>query len=155
MRKIFKILGIVLLILFVALQTSPVQGIELNIDVEDALQEFVEGYRLSQFEIDELSDPFVDFRSGPPPENDIDGENGQEDIEDELIVIEPPEFKVTGVVSRGEELAVVIEDGDAVEILKQGQTLDGYIFSHRLNDRIVFAKEGEQFELFVREGETR
>ena len=66
MRKIFKILGIVLLILFVALQTSPVQGIELNIDVEDALQEFVEGYRLSQFEIDELSDPFVDFRSGPP-----------------------------------------------------------------------------------------
>jgi len=148
--KTLVLTAIIISFLVFAAAVSPLQALDL--DVEEGLQEFIAGYRLSELQIDELSDPFLDFR---PPEPEEPAEEPAEEPEEEEEEIPEPEFAVTGLVSRGDDMAAIIQDGDRIEILRPGQSYDNYVFSHRINSRLVFTKEGEQFELFAREGETR
>lgn len=157
MRRLWKYSTILLLLFFFAFQVSPLLALELDLDVEEDLEEFIQGYQLSQLEIDELSDPFLDFRPPEPEEPEVteEPEIAEEEEELEEEIIERPAFTVNGLVSRGGELLAVVEHADSVEILRQGQSLNDYVFSHRVNNSIVFVKEGEQFEFFVGEDENR
>ncbi len=135
-------------VIAVIIFSAPLQALEL--EVEESLEDFIANYRLSPLEIQELRDPFLDFRASEPekPEEE-EGEENEEEVDDDEI--SPPEFTVTGLLSRGEELVALIKTGDNVEILHPGQSYNDYVFSHKINDRVVFTKDGEQFELFARE----
>ena len=149
MRYILRTSALIILILILLGFSSSLQAMDL--DVEEGLQDFIAGYRLPDLVAEDLRDPFLDFR---PPEIEEPPEPAEEPEEEEEEIPEP-EFAVTGLVSRGDDMAAIIEDGDRIEILRPGQSYDNYVFSHRINSRLVFTKEGEQFELFAREGETR
>lgn len=140
-----KQLAIIILLIpiFVGLNFTPAAGLELDVSVDEAIYEFIAGYQMSEFEIDQLADPFADFR---PPEPEEPGEIEEPDP------IEPPQFQVNGVVRRGDQLLIIVDDGN---ILRPGESLEGYVFSHTIDHQVIFTKEGEQFELSAREGETR
>lgn len=121
----------------------------LELDVEEGLQDFISSYRLPDLELQGLSDPFADFRQEAPEINET--EEPDEPGEDIERKISPPNFVVTGLVTRGREMVVVIETEDKVKILQPGQSYNGYIFSHKISNRVVFNKEGENFELFADE----
>jgi len=158
MRYILRTSALIILILILLSFSSSLQAMDL--DVEEGLQEFIAGYRLPDLVVQDLRDPFLDFRPPEvevaeredPPAPPADPEVPEEPEEEEIT---EPDFTVTGLVSRGEDMAAIIQDGDRIEILRPGQSYDDYVFSHRINSRLVFTREGEQFELFAREGETR
>ena len=128
----------------------------LELDVEDAMTRFASEVRLLDEELRLLRNPFADYR----PEEETasqsrttsasastaeTGENQEEEVEE----ISPPSFRINGSARSGSRVVLIIENGEVPELLRSGQSFNGYQFTGYENGEAVFTRDGQEFNLQV------
>ena len=147
-----KILAWMTMIILVAVIGGP--GVNaLELDVEDAMSQFASEVRLLDEELRLLRNPFADHRPREPepgpsrPSPAPDDEAAE--VEEEPEEIDPPTFSINGAVRSGTRVVLIIENGDVPELLRGGQSRDGYQFTGYENGEATFTRDGQEFNLQV------
>jgi len=123
----------------------------LELDVEDAMSQFASEVRLLDEELRLLRNPFADQRPREPepgPSRPAPAPDDAE-VEEEPEEIEPPTFSINGAVRSGGRVVLIIENGDVPELLRGGQSRDGYQFTGYENGEATFTRDGQEFNLQV------
>ena len=142
-----------MIIMVVAIAGPGVYALEL--DVEDAMSQFASEVRLLDEELQLLRDPFADQRPrepepGPSRPSPAPGPtpDDTETVEQEEE-ISPPGFNINGMVRSGGRVVLIIEDGAVPELLRAGQSYEGYQFVDFADGEAVFRRDGQDFNLQV------
>ena len=123
----------------------------LELDVEDAMSQFASEVRLLDEELRLLRNPFADQRPREPEPGPSRPAPAPDDAEaeEEPEEIEPPTFSINGAVRSGGRVVLIIENGDVPELLRGGQSRDGYQFTGYENGEATFTRDGQEFNLQV------
>lgn len=123
----------------------------LELDVEDAMSQFASEVRLLDEELRLLRNPFADQRPREPEPGPSRPAPAPDDTEaeEEPEEIEPPTFSINGAVRSGGRVVLIIENGDVPELLRGGQSRDGYQFTGYENGEATFTRDGQEFNLQV------
>ncbi len=123
----------------------------LELDVEDAMSQFASEVRLLDEELRLLRNPFADQRPREPEPGPSRPSPAPDDAEaeEEPEEIEPPTFSINGAVRSGGRVVLIIENGDVPELLRGGQSRDGYQFTGYENGEATFTRDGQDFNLQV------
>ena len=121
----------------------------LELDVEDAMSEFASEVRLLDEELQLLRNPFADQRPREPEPGPAPSPAPDAEAEEEVEEVSPPEFSINGMVRSGGRVVLIIEDGAVPELLRAGQSYDGYQFVDFADGEAVFRRDGQDFNLQV------
>ena len=124
----------------------------LELDVEDAMSQFASEVRLLDEELQLLRDPFADQRPREPEPGPIRPSPSpapDDAVEEEPEEVSPPSFSINGAVRSGNRVVLIIEDGAVPELLRAGNSYDGYQFVDFADGEAVFRRDGQDFNLQV------
>ena len=149
--KLSKFISVIIIAVLI-LGFGPGVG-ALELDVEDAMSEFASEVRLLDEELQLLRNPFADQRPrepepGPAP-SPSPAPDAEAEAEEEVEEVRPPAFSINGMVRSGGRVVLIIEDGAVPELLRAGQSYDGYQFVDFADGEAVFRRDGQDFNLQV------
>ncbi|MFN2364824.1 MAG: hypothetical protein ABR596_11015 [Halarsenatibacteraceae bacterium] len=154
MVKLSTLISIIIIAVIIVGAGPGAQALEL--DVEDAMSRFASEVRLLDEELRILRNPFADYRpeeetaaqSRTTSSSASAAETG-EDQEEEPEEIEPPSFRINGSARSGNRVVLIIENGEVPELLRSGQSFNGYQFTGFENGEAIFTQDGQEFNLQV------
>ncbi len=149
-----KLSTLVIIIVMAVVFVGAGPGVQaLELDVEDAMSEFASEVRLLDEELRLLKNPFNDYRpqeeTASQSRTSSASASGTEAEEEEPEEIEPPSFKVNGSARSGNRVVLIIENGEDPELLRSGQSFNGYQFTGFEDGKATFTREGQEFNLQV------
>lgn len=152
--KLSTLITMIIIAVIIAGAGPGAQALEL--DVEDAMSQFASEVRLLDEELQLLRNPFADYRpveetasqSRPTTASASSTDTGTE-AEEEVEEVSPPAFRVNGSARSGSRVVLIIENGAVPELLKGGQSFDGYQFTGFENGEATFTRDGQEFNLQV------
>ena len=145
--KLSKFISVIIIAVLILGFGPGVDALEL--DVEEAMSEFASEVRLLDEELQLLRNPFADQRPREPEPGPAPSPAPDAEAEEEVEEVSPPEFSINGMVRSGGRVVLIIEDGAVPELLRAGQSYDGYQFVDFADGEAVFRRDGQDFNLQV------
>lgn len=119
----------------------------LKLEVDESLREFASEAKLLEEELELLRDPFTDYRVAEEP---AEPEPAQPAAQAPASpVIGPPPFSINGVSKSGDNVVLIIDTGNVPEMLRSGESLNGYQFARYEDGEAIFVRNGREFSLQV------